>query len=72
MAFCWLADDGPLIVVFGSSLPSSKKKQQRCQVGPPLTKLSGSAHEQELQCSPFKTLCLGSIRMGNAIGKPCY
>ena len=32
------ADDGPLIVVFGSSLPSSTKKN-----GPPLTKLSGSA-----------------------------
>ena len=26
MAFCWRADDDPLIVVFGSSLPSSTKK----------------------------------------------
>ena len=35
----------PLIVVFGSSLPSSKKKKKNVvKVGPPLTKLSGSAH----------------------------
>ena len=27
MAFCWQADDGPLIVAFGSSLPKSKKRQ---------------------------------------------
>ena len=26
MAFRWRADDGPLLVVFGSSLPSSTKK----------------------------------------------
>ena len=26
MAFCWWADDGPFIVVFGSSIPSSTKK----------------------------------------------
>ena len=29
MAFCWQADDGPLIVVFGSSQHSSTKKKQR-------------------------------------------
>ena len=29
MAFCWRADDGPLIVVFGSYLPSSTKKRSQ-------------------------------------------
>ena len=42
----WRADDGPLIVDLGSSLPSSTKKIVG-KVGPPLTKLSGSAHEKE-------------------------
>ena len=40
MAFGWRADVGPLIMVFGSSLPSSSKKTV---VKPPLTKFSGSA-----------------------------
>ena len=47
MAFCWRADDGPLIVALRSSLPSSTKKTKRekkVKVGPPLTKLSVSAH----------------------------
>ena len=44
MAFCWRVDDGPLIVVFGSFLPSLIKKKNIVKVGPPLTKLSGSAH----------------------------
>ena len=35
---CCRADDGPLIVVFGYSLPSSKIKKI-IKVGPPLTKL---------------------------------
>ena len=45
MAFRWRVDDGPLIVVFGSSLPSSTKKPKKknpknVNVGPPpLTKL---------------------------------
>ena len=39
----WRADGGPCLVVFGSSLPSSTKKNV-ARVGPPLTKLSGSAH----------------------------
>ena len=43
MAFHWRADDGPLIVVFGSSLPSSPNKKNQSWT-PPLTKLSGSAH----------------------------
>ena len=42
MAFWWRGDDVPLIVVFGSTLPLSTKKEVK--VGPPLTKLSGSAH----------------------------
>ena len=43
MAFHWRADDGPLIVVIGSSLPSSPNKKSQSWT-PPLTKLSGSAH----------------------------
>ena len=39
MAFRWWADDGPLIVVFGSSLPSSTIKKNVVNAGPPLTKL---------------------------------
>ena len=42
MAFCWRADDSLLIVVFGSSLPSSAQNKQEKNVvkfGPPLTKL---------------------------------
>ena len=31
-------------MVFGYSLPSSKTKKKVIQVGPPLAKLSGSAH----------------------------
>ena len=44
MAFCWRADDGLLIVVFGHFHPSSTKKQPRCQSWTPLTNFSGSAH----------------------------
>ena len=53
MAFRWRADDDPLIVVLGSFLPSSKKKKKKkkkknvVKVGPPLTKLSGSAHDYD-------------------------
>ena len=43
MAFRWRAGDGPLKVVHGSSLPTSTRKNV-VKVGPPLTKLSGSAH----------------------------
>ena len=43
MVFCWQANDGPLIVVLGSSLPISTP-QKNVKVGPPLTNLSGSAH----------------------------
>ena len=38
-------NDGPLLVLFGSSFPSSKKKYV-VRVGPPLAKLSGSGHEK--------------------------
>ena len=44
MEFRWLADDGPISVVFRSALPSSTKKTAEFE--PPLTKLSGSAHVQ--------------------------
>ena len=52
VAFRWWADDGPLILVLGSSLPTSTKKTTTkkqtivVKVGPPLTNLSGSAHVQ--------------------------
>ena len=45
MEFRWRADDGTLIVVYGYSFPSStKKKENVIEIGPSLTKLSGSAH----------------------------
>ena len=50
MAFRWQADDDPLKVVFGSSLPSSTtKEEQKKNVNvrtpsQPLTKISGSTH----------------------------
>ena len=42
IAIRWRAHNGPLIVLFGSYLPSSTKNVVK--VGQPLTKLSGSAH----------------------------
>ena len=52
------ADDGPLIVVLGSSLPSSTKKNI-VKVGPPLTKLSGSTHVSNgITVTTFKVLIL--------------
>ena len=44
MAFCWWANDDPLIVVLGSPSPHQLNKNN-IKVGPPLTKLSGSANE---------------------------
>ena len=41
MAFCWRADDGPLLVVFRSLTTKSPKKTQSWT---PSEKLSGSAH----------------------------
>ena len=49
-AFLWRADVGPLMVVFGSSLPSSTKKTV-VKVGPPLAKLSGSAQDAQTRLS---------------------
>ena len=42
MAFRRQADDGPLLVVFGSSLPwkTNTKSRQSCKIRPPLTKLT--------------------------------
>ena len=42
--FRWRADVGPLMVVFGSSLPSSTKKT-------PLAKLSGSVQDEQTRLS---------------------
>ena len=49
MPFRWRADDGPLIVVFGSSVPSSTKMfiKQDLNFGSPMTKRSGSAHVKD-------------------------
>ena len=54
MASLWQADDGPLIMLLGSTLPSSTKKNL-VKFGPPLTKLSGSAHVSVIwiHCSLF-------------------
>ena len=43
MAFRWPADDGLLLMVFGSPTPHLLKKKS-CRGGTPLTRLSGSAH----------------------------
>ena len=40
MAFRWLADDGPFIAVFGSSIPLSTRKKLVIKFGPPLKKSS--------------------------------
>ena len=49
MAFRWWADDGPLLVFVVSSVPIEKNKYKTfSEVGPPLTKFSGSAHESEI------------------------
>ena len=46
MAFRWLADDDPLIVVLDPLSPHQLKKQKKnVKDGPPLTKLSRSAHD---------------------------
>ena len=47
------ADDGPLIVVFGSFLPHQTEKKNGIKVGTPQTKLSRSVHDhhhQESKC----------------------
>ena len=62
MAFRWLANDGPLIVAFEYSLPSTTKKRKKKNVvkaGPPLTKHSRSSHvdqDQDLD-QLYITLC---------------
>ena len=46
MAFGWQANNCPLLVVVGASLPEKKKKKKKTHHSwIPLTKLSGSAHE---------------------------
>ena len=58
MVFRWWADDGPYIVTFGSSIPSSKKQQQKniIKFGQPLTKNSGSVHVFWLRNMKFNFL----------------
>ena len=56
----------PLIVVFGSSLPSTKIKIV-VKVGPPLTKLPGSTHDN-IQLY-LNIILLVSLKMENGLSK---
>ena len=58
IAFRRRADDGPLKVGLGSSLPSSTLKTNVVKVGSPLTKHSGSAHESCPSIEPVHTHCM--------------
>ena len=79
MAFRWRAHDGSLKVGLGSSLPSSTLKTN---VGYPLTKHSGSAHEScpstvKFQSSRFtRTACMRRsrtfVRGGSERRPKCY
>ena len=79
MTFRWRADDGPLKVGLGSSLPSSTLKTNVVKVGSPLTKHSGSAHELcpstvKFQSSRFtRTACMrgsGTFVRGGSERRP--
>ena len=53
--------DGPLKVIFGSSHPlvnkkENEKEKKRCQSWTPLTKLSGTAHEQPTPADVLKSV----------------
>ena len=48
---CWWADAGPLMVVFGSSLPSSTMEKNVVKVGPHMAKLSGSMQDAQTRLS---------------------
>ena len=63
MAFHWRADDGPLLVLFGSSFPLSKNKQKKkniVRVGPPLAKISECAHGNGSLQSYLPCWCTGA------------
>ena len=72
MAFRWRADVGPPIVVFGIFPPYQTKKKEKekinvIKVGPPLTKLSGSALDMFARSHVFSTVTAGIlIRVQNA------
>ena len=77
MAFRWMADDGPLIVIFGSSLSSSSKRTQKsAKVGPPLTKRSGYAYNEasDQHLGIDTSVLKSSIHMGykNLMHLPVY
>ena len=58
MAFHWRADDGPLLELFGSSFPLSKKRKKKSWTS--LAELSGSAHEHIL---PFDNTDTNILRV---------
>ena len=58
MAFHLRADDGPLLVVFGAYISPLiiNKKDRQSRVGPPLTKLSGSAACFNILCASVQSI----------------
>ena len=61
LAIRWRADVGPHIVVFGSSLLSTTKKNP--QSWTPLAKLSGSAHEKITFLRRRNDVHVGTVRL---------
>ena len=70
MAFRWRADDGPFIAVFRSSILSSTKKKNAIKSGPPLTKLSGSAHGMVDFCTYVKDNIVNYLKLSNLYDAP--
>ena len=66
MAIRWRAADGPLLMVFGSSLPYYlKTKKKHCQSWTPSGKLSESAHVmtsliENIKIDYNKTIAVGT------------
>ena len=74
MVFCWRAEDGPLIVVLGSSLPSStkkkkkKKKKNHCQSWTPSDKTFWIRSCDNLPVQthkPYNNFCLFTSQIKN-------
>ena len=54
-AFCWQTDDGPLLVVFGSSLPSSTKNHQSGTLSDKTFRICAWSSPFIFQISPYPT-----------------